>query len=166
MKRSLSYIVGILMFAIAGAVAARGFNLLPPNPDYEFVGYTDEVSATSLQLHEKHALCQIKFDRRARMATTEEYVLSPNATPPSDRALILPTLVGLGLDITGASTDPQYPDLQTGSFLGYCNVPFPGTSSGMVTTVIETSGRISLILCSDGGGLIACSAPGGRHKLR
>ncbi len=89
--------VGLLVLGSGSAMAqqSQGEPPFPPGAGvYQFVGFTDDVPTATDTINggqgmlAMHALCQDDFGPDARMCTSEEFWLSPNAAAAADSWLL------------------------------------------------------------------------------
>ena len=129
-----------------GAAGADGADGAPaPGVGYEFVGFSSDLDTTTgngVGYTGLNQRCQDAHGAAARLASTKEYILSPEAFDPAVAAWIRPELVAGGTDFSGLS------GLSCNAWIGGAN--------GLVVAV---NGSIKPEPCTLSR-IVACSAPG------
>lgn len=132
----------------------------PTSDTYVFAGYSTDLVNGAVGLHGMNGACQdvAEFGDSARIATTKEYLESPNAAPPSSFAWIrpIPQVLGDGLSLS-------YID----SVMGLSLTSWPNLHCSWWTQSISSNSGYAI---NPAGGAVlatcnfprpvACSAPG------
>jgi len=102
-------LVGVLGIGIAASLAFADHK--PNHPGdaasgtWFFAGYTTATTLGGAMLPVLYEMCQFAFGPDARMALTEEWIKSPNITPPgASGAWIQPITTGSGPDVFFSDT--------------------------------------------------------------
>ncbi len=126
----------------------------PPAPatsnEYRFIGFTDPGTIDGGQgMLDMHALCQDDFGPDARMCTSEEFWLSPNAEAPTADAWLHLTYVGGGADFSGIDAAASTLSCSAWTI----------ASSGNRGLVVTTAGKSAPILGCNTPRPVTCCAP-------
>lgn len=136
-KHVVACIVGALVIMASPLSAAP--NKTPTSGPYEFVGFSSGTTKGGAGYPGMNALCQDDFGDDARMATTLEYIVSPEASAPG---------------ATTAWIDPIGPTSST-----TCNGDWRSSVLGQASGLIVETGSLGRTADCGIPRLVACSAP-------
>jgi hypothetical protein len=115
-----------------------------PSDLFKFVGFSTGSINGGQGMLQMHAVCQVDYGSSARMCTSKEFWLSPNATAPTTNPAWLHPSTSDGNDFSAPG--------------GSCVAWTDGTSNA-VGLVVGTSGKPEFSHRCDFQGLVTCCVP-------